>query len=71
MLFVIVRERFLILRECETAWNYAEYLWVDSRAYLEQTVECVLMCESLNPWDTIRHLPRVLQLFQHYTDDHY
>ena len=70
MLFVILSERFLILRECETAWNDAEHLWVDSRAYLEQAVKRVLMSETLNSWDTIRHLPRVLQLFQHYTDDH-
>ena len=71
MLSVIVSERFLILRECKTAWNDAEHLWIDSRAYLEQAVEGVLMCETLNPWDAIRYLPWVLQLFQHYTDDHY
>ena len=42
--FVIVSERFLILRECETAWNDAKHLWIDSRAYLEQAVERVLKC---------------------------
>jgi hypothetical protein len=68
MVFVIVSESFLVLREGETPWNDAEHLWVDSRAYLDQAVECVLVCETLYPWDTIRHLPRVLQLFQHYND---
>ena len=44
MLFVIVRESFLILRECKAPWNDVEHLWVDSRAYLKQAIEGVLMC---------------------------
>jgi len=70
MLFEIVSKSLLILREGETAWNYAAHLRVDSLAYLEQAIKRVLMSETLYPRDTVRHLPRVLQLLQHYID-HY